>query len=282
MLLDLNNLSYAYPGAVPALSGISLTVRPGEFVGIMGRTGCGKSTLLQLIAGLLSPTEGQILLEGQDIHAPDFDRMILRNTVGMVFQFPENQLFETTVERDVAFGLRHRGLSSEEISDRVRRALRQVGFVFEQIRWQSPLALSGGEKRRVAIAGVLAAKPRLLLLDEPVAGLDPEARGDFLRLLRDLNEQGVTVLMVSHNADALAACAGRLVVLEEGRILMDGATAEVMESILAQPQLRLGVSVPCAIAGLLRQRGISLPDGIVTSEALSQALLALHRGGAVP
>ena len=207
MPITVTNLTCVYGAGTPfettALRDVSVTVENGSFVGILGRTGCGKSTLIQIMAGLLTPTAGTVMLDGQDIHARRYDRSILRRKVGIVFQYPECQLFETTVEKDVAFGLKHSGLSAAEKQARVRWALETVGFSFEKVHDQPPMGLSGGEKRRVAIAGVLATKPEYLILDEPIAGLDPLGREAFLQLITELNRGGMTILMVSHNADCL-------------------------------------------------------------------------------
>ena len=211
MPITVTNLTCVYGAGTPfettALRDVSVTVENGSFVGILGRTGCGKSTLIQIMAGLLTPTAGTVMLDGQDIHARRYDRSILRRKVGIVFQYPECQLFETTVEKDVAFGLKHSGLSAAEKQARVRWALETVGFSFEKVHDQPPMGLSGGEKRRVAIAGVLATRPEYLILDEPIAGLDPLGREAFLQLITELNRGGMTILMVSHNADCLGAYA---------------------------------------------------------------------------
>lgn len=177
MSISLSHVSFTYsPGTVfekLALYDINLTIEDGEYVGIMGQTGCGKSTLLQLMVGLEQPSEGKVFVDGKDINVREYNRKILRQKVGMVFQYPEVQLFETSVEKDVAFGLKHSGLSKTEIDENVRWAVEMLGLDFEKIRAISPFSLSGGEKRRVAIAGILATKPKILILDEPVAGLDP-------------------------------------------------------------------------------------------------------------
>ena len=194
MLIKIESVSFTYaPGTAfetAALSDINLSIEGGEFIGLMGHTGCGKSTLIQLIAGLLRPSRGKILLEGRDINQKGYERNELREKVGILFQYPEYQLFETTVERDIAFGLKYLPLSAGEKSERVRWALETVGFSFDDIAAQSPLGLSGGEKRRMAIAGVLAAKPQILILDEPVAALDPLGRCDFMEFISGLNRSG--------------------------------------------------------------------------------------------
>ena len=190
MPITVTNLTCVYGAGTPfettALRDVSVTVENGSFVGILGRTGCGKSTLIQIMAGLLTPTAGTVMLDGQDIHARRYDRSILRRKVGIVFQYPECQLFETTVEKDVAFGLKHSGLSAAEKQARVRWALETVGFSFEKVHDQPPMGLSGGEKRRVAIAGVIAMQPKCIVLDEPTAALAPIAEAEIYAKFNDI------------------------------------------------------------------------------------------------
>lgn len=283
MSISAEHVSLIYQAGTPqetaALRDVSVTIKQGEFVGIMGHTGCGKSTLLQLLAGLIVPTEGRIRMDGADIHDRKFHKCTLRQTIGVLFQSPECQLFETTVEKDVAFGLRHTGASKKETAARVRWALEAVGFSFDAVRSLSPLGLSGGEKRRVALAGVLALKPEYLLLDEPVAGLDPQGRADFLALLRRLNREGMTVVMISHNADALAECAQRILVLEQGRLVEDGTTASVFRDPETLRRRKLDVGHCRNISALLAQGGMVLPSEPVRYDALLQAILQALKGG---
>lgn len=263
MPIELREVSYTYapgtPYAAQTLKKISLTVRDGEFVGIMGRTGCGKSTLIQLAAGLMAPSAGRVFLDGEDINERHFDRARLRQRVGVVFQFPEIQLFETTVEKDTAFGLKYLDWSGEKKQAAVRRALEWMGFDFEAVRNRSPFGFSGGEKRRLAIAGVLAVMPGFLLLDEPTAGLDPQGREAFLELLRKLNQDGMTVLMISHDADALAEYAGRIVILKEGTLLRDGPAAEVFSDYEGLKDDGIGAGQIREMAERLRRRGWEIP-----------------------
>jgi len=282
MPITVKNLSYTYaPGTVyaaDALAGIDLTILDGEFVGIMGKTGCGKSTLIQLLAGLLEPTEGTVLLDGEDIFEKSFDRAKLRRAVGVVFQHPEHQLFETTVEKDVAFGLRRHDLSKEEKREAVRQALEAVGFDYNKVKDQSPLSFSGGEKRRIAIAGVLAVKPKILILDEPVAGLDPLGRKDFLSLLDRLNQAGTTILMISHNADAIAEHTGRVLVLEQGKLLYDGKTQEVLSRREELKKHAIGTPQAAQIAGMLRDRDFAIRPDTIKYEDLLRQLIAIGKG----
>lgn len=267
MPIKLDNVSYTYapgtPHEIRALRNVNLDIEDGEFVGVMGTAGSGKSTLIQLIAGLIAPTEGKILLDGEDINAKKYDRDVLHRRIGLVFQYPEYQLFETTVERDVAFGLRHQGLTKEETASAVRTALETVGFDYDEVRDKSPLSFSGGEKRRIAIAGVLAPKPRVLILDEPIAGLDPLSRQDFLTMVDGLNAQGVTVIMISHNADALSEHAGRIIVLRDGALIRDGSAKHIFSDYY--DLIRGGIGVPQVrqAVQLLRERGVNMPGNII-------------------
>lgn len=267
MPIKLDNVSYTYapgtPHEIRALRNVNLDIEDGEFVGVMGTTGSGKSTLIQLIAGLIAPTEGKILLDGEDINAKKYDRDVLHRRIGLVFQYPEYQLFETTVERDVAFGLRHQGLTKEETASAVRTALETVGFDYDEVRDKSPLSFSGGEKRRIAIAGVLAPNPSVLILDEPIAGLDPLSRQDFLTMVDGLNAQGVTVIMISHNADALSEHAGRIIVLRDGALIRDGSAKHIFSDYY--DLIRGGIGVPQVrqAVQLLRERGVNMPGNII-------------------
>ena len=267
MPIKLENVSYTYDAgttlAVRALRGVTLDAADGEFIGVMGAAGSGKSTLIQLIAGLIKPTEGQILLDGEDINARKYDRDVLHRKVGLVFQYPEYQLFETTVERDVGFGLRHLGLTKEETAAAVRAALETVGFDYDTVRDMSPLGFSGGEKRRIAIAGVLASKPGVLILDEPVAGLDPLGRQDFLNMVDALNAAGTTIIMISHNADALAEHARRIIVLKNGALIRDGSTRDVFSDYYDLLHNGIGVPQVRRAAQLLRERGVDMPGNII-------------------
>ena len=277
MPIEVRNVSCRYgegtPLEVRALRDISFRVEDGEFVGIMGHTGCGKSTLIQLIAGLLTPGEGQILIDGEDINEPGYDREALRGKLGIVFQYPESQLFETTVEKDVAFALKHLPLSRAEKAERVRWALEAVGFEPEgaekgrlpkqRLLQKSPLSLSGGEKRRVAMAGVLAARPRILLFDEPIAGLDPLGREGFLELAARLRRQGTTILMISHNADALCGYTDRILVLDGGRLAAEGTPEEIFGDLQRAEALHIGAGEVRRIARALYERGL-LQDSFIT------------------
>lgn len=282
MSITLEHLSFCYaqgtPHESPALHDISLHIDDGEFVGIMGKTGCGKSTLVQLIDGLLEPTAGRVKIDDDDINAPGYNRNKLRKTVGMVFQYPEQQLFETTVQKDVAFGLKHLGLSEEQTNKQVRAALETMGFDYETVRKLSPLSFSGGEKRKLAIAGVLAPQPKILILDEPVAGLDPAGRDTFLSLTKRLNQSGITILMISHNADALAEYAKRILILENGHLLKDGSVEEIFSDAAFLQKHHLGIGQIRLLTDALRIRGYPIPENTIHYNDLLPYLIAIGKG----
>ena len=282
MSIAVDRVSFTYsPGTVfetTALRDVSLTIEDGEYVGIMGQTGCGKSTLIQLMVGLMQPSSGQIRIDGKDINGRGYVREELRRKVGIVFQYPEVQLFETTVEKDVAFGLKHSGLSKTEIAESVRWTIETVGLDFEKVREASPFSLSGGEKRRVAIAGILAAKPKILILDEPIAGLDPVGREAFLALTKALNVAGVTIIMVSHNADALAENAERVIVLESGKLIMDSPVKVAFRDVELLRKKGIGISQVREIAYLLNKRGFQVPTDTIRYDQLLPHLIAIGEG----
>ena len=270
-LLYARHLSHTYlpgtPFATPALRGVDLEVRDGEVVAILGPTGSGKSTLLEHLAGLLRPTEGEVLLSGRDIYAHHADRRALRQQVGMLFQRPEEQLFETYVGDDVAFGPRRLGLDPETVRERVRWAMEAAGLPFAEYKDRFTQGLSGGEQRRAALAGVLALRPRVLLLDEPTAGMDPQARRDLTGLLRRLNrEEGRTLVVATHSMDLVAAIADRAVVLNGGRIVERGTPRQ----LFADPERLRGCGLePPAVSQLmhrLRAMGIPAPADVLTVE----------------
>lgn len=283
MPIKVKNLSLTYSAGTPfeteALKNISLEIQNGEFIGIMGHTGCGKSTLIQALAGLLRPTGGSILVDGKDINGRRYDRSELRRKLGIVFQYPECQLFETTVEKDVAFGLKHSDLTKGETNERVRWALEVCGFDYEKVAKSSPMGLSGGEKRRIAIAGVLAVKPEYLILDEPIAGLDPLGRRSFLELITRLNADGMTIIMVSHNADCIGEYAQRVLLLNGGELIGDGSPEALFSDVERMRALHLGVSQSREIAWLLKKGGMDIPLDICSYDKLLPAVLAELRGG---
>ena len=248
MELKTENIIYEYDSgtgyAKRALDGVSVTIRENEFIGLIGHTGSGKSTFIQHLNGLLKPAHGKVLYNGMDIYSKDFDRRELRGHVGLVFQYPEYQLFETSVIKDVAFGPKNLGLSEEEAEKRAERALSMVG-IEQDYYHTSPFNLSGGQKRRVAIAGVLAMKPEVLILDEPTAGLDPKGRDEILGQIAKIHTNtGNTVILVSHSMDEVAEYVDRVLVIDEGRIVFDDIPKSVFSRIwnlekmgLAAPQI---------------------------------------------
>ncbi|WP_246155753.1 energy-coupling factor transporter ATPase [Ellagibacter isourolithinifaciens] len=263
------------PEALWALDNVSLKVRNGEFLGIAGHTGSGKSTLIQHMNGILHPTSGRVVAFGSDI-AEKGAANDVRGRVGVVFQYPENQLFAATVAEDVAFGPRNLGLSEEEVSKRVERSLRTVGLNPEEIAARSPFELSGGQQRRVAFAGVLAMEPEVLVLDEPAAGLDPKARKSFLDMVARLHEEGLTVVMVSHNMDDLANLCDRVAVMSEGKLLMEGAPAEVFTRAAELTSVGLATTSPEHFANLLREGGLPMPhEGLATEDSIVAYLRGL-------
>lgn len=263
------------PEALWALDNVSLKVRKGEFLGIAGHTGSGKSTLIQHMNGILHPTNGRVFAFGRDI-AEKGAANDVRGRVGVVFQYPENQLFAATVAEDVAFGPRNLGLSEEEVSKRVERSLRIVGLNPEEIAARSPFELSGGQQRRVAFAGVLAMEPEVLVLDEPAAGLDPKARKSFLDMVSHLHEEGLTVVMVSHNMDDLANLCDRVAVMSEGKLLMEGTPAEVFARAAELTAVGLATTSPEHFANLLREGGLPMPhEGLATEDSIVAYLRGL-------
>lgn len=249
MSIRVKDLTYVYnpgmPGETKALDRVSLDVADGTVLGIIGHTGSGKSTLLQHLNGLIKPTSGEVYIGDVCITSGDVKMTEIRRRVGLVFQYPEYQLFEETVAKDVAFGPRNLGLSEEEIDKRVKEAVRMVGLNYDEIGEVSPFELSGGMKRRVAIAGVIAMEPEILILDEPTAGLDPSAHRDILSMIRRIHkEMNITLIFVSHNMSDIAEMSDRVIVMSEGRIALDGTPREVFSH--AKELSDMGLSVPPA------------------------------------
>lgn len=282
MPIEVKNLTHVYMAGTPfesrALDGVSMKIEDGEFIGIIGHTGSGKSTLITHLNALEKAAPGMVLVNGEDLAAKDTDLAKVRRTVGLVFQYPEYQLFEETVAKDIAFGPRNLKLSEEEIERRVKNAMQQVGLP-EEYAERSPFELSGGQKRRVAIAGVLAMEPSILILDEPAAGLDPVGRRDMLDLVSAIHDRGVTVIMVSHSMDDVGRLCDRLFVLSRGKVAFSGTPAEVFRH--GDELRRIGLDVPeCAkLANLLREKGFDMPDGIYSMEDVSAAILKQLKAG---
>lgn len=281
-ILETKNLTHTYGIGTPfqsdAIVDVNLAVYRGEFVGIIGHTGSGKSTMIQHLNGLLKPTSGEILLDGRDIWS---DKKFTRETrfrVGLVFQYPEYQLFEETVYQDIAFGPKNMGLSKDEIDRRVRRAAGFVGIPEENLQ-KSPFELSGGQKRRVAIAGVIAMEPDVLILDEPTAGLDPVGREGILANIRDYQKaQNATVIMVSHSMEEIASNVDRLIVMNHGTVAMSGTPRDVFAN--AKQLISMGLDVPQVTQVFLKLRDMGLPvdTSVYTVEQAKEVLLAMKGG----
>ena len=279
-VLEVKALTHTYSAGTPfehkAIDNVDLEVMPGEFLGIIGHTGSGKSTLIQHLNGLLRPTDGQSLLDGTDIWARPKEIRKVRFQVGLVFQYPEYQLFEETVYKDISFGPKNMGLEGEEIDCRVRRAAAFAG-IDEEMLEKSPFELSGGQKRRVAIAGVIAMEPKVLILDEPTAGLDPRGREAILAQLRSYHKQkGNTVILVSHSMEEIARNVDRIVVMSHSHKLMDGTPEEVFsraDELLDVPQVT-------KVAMELQKRGLLADSSVYTIDELVRRLLALKGGEA--
>ena len=282
-IIEIEQLCHIYdPGttfARTALDDINISIAPGEFIGIIGHTGSGKSTLIQHFNALLKPTSGRVLLDGEDIHLDKSKLKTVRQRVGLVFQYPEHQLFEENIYKDVAFGPTNMGLTPREVDTRVQAALRLVGIP-EDLYEKSPFELSGGQKRRVAIAGVLAMKPDVLILDEPTAGLDPAGRDAILNQIAAMHEVVKnTVILVSHNMEDVSRLSDRIFVIAGGRIVLNGTPEEVFS--LPDKLLEVGLAAPpiSILMDQLRKKGVSVPMGIFTVEAAAEALAKEWGGG---
>ncbi len=288
MSIEVRNLSHIYgEGTIfeqYALKNVNLTIGDGEFIGLIGHTGSGKSTLIQHLNGLLRASSGDILYNGESIYREGYSMKELRSHVGLVFQYPEHQLFEVDVFSDVCFGPKNLGLSQEEIEARAREALTLVGLD-ESFYKQSPFELSGGQKRRAAIAGVLAMKPEVLILDEPTAGLDPQGREDVLGLVAKLHrEQGMTVILVSHSMEDVARYVSRLVVMNHGEKVFDGTPKEVFRHYKELEAIGLAAPQITYVVHALKEQGIPIDEDITTVEEARDAILAIWRkqGAAQP
>jgi energy-coupling factor transport system ATP-binding protein len=281
-LIDCQEVAHVYrqgtPLASPALNGVTLQIAPGEAVAIIGPTGSGKSTLIQHFNALLRPTAGTVRVNGQDLWAPRADRRRARQQIGLVFQFPEYQLFEETVRRDVGYGPRNLGLPDREITGRVDEALNQVGLDPAAFGDRSPFTLSGGEMRRVALAGVLAMKPDALVLDEPTAGLDPRGKRELLDRIEALHRRGMTVVVVTHSMDEVVRLAQRVVVMHAGRVLADAPPAEVYAREDELRAIGLGLPQAAQLVRELRRRGVEAGDALTMPQA-RQVILAALGGG---
>ncbi|HHW06113.1 MAG TPA: energy-coupling factor transporter ATPase [Clostridia bacterium] len=282
MRIVVDGVSHVYKSGTPfetkALDNINLTIEPGEFIGLIGHTGSGKSTLVQHLNGLLLPTEGNIWVGDLDVLSNKANLIKIRQRVGLVFQYPEHQLFEETVYDDVAFGPRNLQLSPEEVDRRVRKALTTVGLDFAAVKDRSPFALSGGQMRRVAIAGVLAMEPQVLILDEPTAGLDPKGRDEILEQIAAMHRSlGITVILVSHNMEDVARYARRVIVMHKGKVIMDGPPRQVFSRVKELQSLGLGVPLVGILMERLNSMGYRVRTDVLTVEEASQEILSWWR-----
>ncbi|MDF2821840.1 MAG: ABC-type cobalt transport system, ATPase component [Clostridiales bacterium] len=279
MSILLKDVNYVYsPDTVyqkHALKDVNLVINDGEFIGIIGHTGSGKSTLVQHLNGLMKATSGDIIFNGQDINAPKYSQVELRQQIGLVFQYPEHQLFEVSVYKDVAFGPKNQKLSEDEIKIRVKEALETVGLD-ESYYEKSPFELSGGQKRRVAIAGVLAMKPKILILDEPTAGLDPQGRDDILEQIAKLHkEQGITIILVSHSMEDIAKYVGRIIVMNKGGVSYDGIPSEVFQYYKELENMGLSAPKVTYLMNALKEKGYDVSTEVTTVEEAIEELLKI-------
>ena len=283
MSIIVDKLNYVYSAGtayeITALNDINLKIEDGEFIGIIGHTGSGKSTLIQHLNGLIKATSGAIYFHGEDIYDKNFDLRELRNRVGLVFQYPEHQLFETTIFDDVCFGPMNQGLDKNEAGLRAFEALRQVGIP-EELFYQSPFDLSGGQKRRVAIAGVLAMKPEVLILDEPTAGLDPGGRDEILDLITRMHrERGMTVILVSHSMEDVAKYVNRIIVMNQGRVMYDDVPKQVFKNYKELEAVGLAAPQVTYLMHELRDRGLNVDTDVTTIAEARAVIMRAVLGG---
>lgn len=284
MSVIVKNLTYIYDEGMPfaskAIDDISFEIKDNDFVGLIGHTGSGKSTLIQHLNGLLKPSSGEIIVNGFNITDKDLNLTEIRKRVGIVFQYPEYQLFEETVEKDIAFGPGNLGLDEEEISKRVRKSMEAVGLDYETYKDKSPFDLSGGQKRRVAIAGVIAMNPEVLILDEPTAGLDPGGRDEIFNLIKKLHrDNNITIILSSHSMDDMAKLAQTIIVMNHGKIEFMGTPIEVFTSHAARLR-EIGLDVPqvLELATKLRNKGFDIRPDVLTVEEIKDEILKVMRG----
>lgn len=272
MPIEIKDLSFSYDND-KFINNLNLNIECGEMLGIMGNTGCGKSTLVQLIAGLIKPDNGQIIIDGDNITNKKFDKAILRKKLGIVFQFPEMQLFEQTVQKDIYFGLKKFRLSDEEKYKRAKDILALLNLDFDKIKDKSPLALSGGEKRKIAVAGILVCNHKYLILDEPIAGLDSDSRENFMNLLVKLKETGITIIIISHNADYIAEYCDRVIVMDNGQIVLNDSPDNIFNNFECLQKLNVGTCSSKQIINLLDKNGISISKSAIKYDDLIKELV---------
>lgn len=282
-ILEVKNLTHTYDGNTPffsdAVKDVSFSVEKGEIIGIIGHTGSGKSTLVQHLNGLLKPTSGEIILNGENIWKNSKNIRKIRSQVGLVFQYPEYQLFEDTVYKDIAFGPKNMGLSDNEIDIRIKEICELVGIKEEYLE-KSPFDLSGGEKRRVAIAGVMAMQPEIIVFDEPVAGLDPKGRADVVKMIADYRKKyNATVFIISHNMEDMALIADKLIVMNKGELVLFDKTENVFKEYELLKTIGLNVPMVTQIFLILKEKGMNIPDNIFTVDTAVEYLLSIYKGG---
>jgi len=284
MSVEIKNLSHTYSEGSPfefkALKDINITIEDGSFIGIIGHTGSGKSTLIQHLNGLLTPTSGTVIIDGKNIFETKKAELIqLRHHIGLVFQYPEHQLFEETVQKDVAFGPKNQGLNDDEIDQRVRQSIKMVGLDFDAIKDKSPFELSGGQMRRVAIAGVLAMEPSVLILDEPTAGLDPRGREEILAQIKALHSQKqITVILVSHSMEDIGKMVDKILVMNEGEVVFFDTPNHVFTEISTLESIGLAVPEVTYLMRRLKEKYPEIREDIFTVEAAKKEILKVIRG----
>ncbi|WP_027700869.1 energy-coupling factor transporter ATPase [Metaclostridioides mangenotii] len=284
MSIIVENLTHIYDEGMPfankSLDDVSFEIKDGDFVGLIGHTGSGKSTLIQHLNGILKPSSGKIYINDFDITKKDLNLTEIRKRVGVVFQYPEYQLFEETISKDIAFGPNNLGLGEEEVNKRVKESIEAVGLDYEEFKDKSPFDLSGGQKRRVAIAGVIAMNPEVLILDEPTAGLDPGGRDEIFELIQTLHKKNkMTVILSSHNMDDMAKLANNIIVMNRGQIEFMGSPREIFKSNSSRLK-KIGLDIPqvLELAIKLRERGFDVREDIITVEEAKEEILRVLRG----
>jgi energy-coupling factor transport system ATP-binding protein len=278
MSIKIENLTHVYMAKTPfekvALDNVTIEINNGDFTALIGHTGSGKSTLIQHMNGLLKPTKGKIIVDGVDITASGVKLSDIRKKVGLVFQYAEYQLFEETIEKDIAFGPKNLGLGEDEITERVKKAMNLVGLDYEIYKNKSPFELSGGQKRRVAIAGVVAMEPRVLILDEPTAGLDPKGRDEILAQIAKLHKAyNMTIILVSHSMEDVAKVANRIIVMDNGQCILDGKPQNIFKEISTLESVGLGVPQVTYLIRELNKRGFHISDDVFTLEQAKREIL---------
>ena len=282
-LIEIKNLTHIYSEGLPfekrAIDDINLKIEENEFIGLIGHTGSGKSTFIQHLNGLLKPSSGEIILDGMKVSKSSSNLTELRKKIGLVFQYPEYQLFEETIERDIAFGPGNLDLSEEEVLNRVKSSMDSVGLDYETYKDKSPFELSGGLKRRVAIAGVLAMEPKVLILDEPTAGLDPRGRDEILSEIKNIHEKRkITVILVSHSMEDVAKIAERIIVVDKGKVFLDSNPREIFRNEDKLLSVGLGIPQITSLMRALKKKGLDINEDSITVEEAKESLIKYLRG----